>query len=137
MNKVVMARLVPRLPGLLFPTESVSSSWPGLSRPPTPFSKHKASAPEVRFFNMLAGEGGEAWVPGTSPGMTITLYLTIFTNENELDSHGLVPRIHAAPREPADIFAVLAVPSGGLFSHDGVDGRVKPDHDDLVSEAAP
>jgi hypothetical protein len=69
--------------------------------------------------------------------MTISLYLTGFTHENELDSRGLVPRVLAAPREPADVLAVLAFPSGGLFSHDGVDGRVKPDHDDLVSEAAP
>jgi hypothetical protein len=81
MNKIVMARLVLRLPGRSFPADSRTYKNPVIL--------------------------------------------------------GLVPRIHAAPREPADVFAVLAVPSGGLFSHDGVDGRVKPDHDDLVSEAAP
>jgi hypothetical protein len=45
---------------------------------------------------------------------------------------GLDPRIHAASNGLADAVAGLAFRGRDGFLRPGVDGRVKPDHDDVI-----
>jgi hypothetical protein len=57
---------------------------------------------------------------------------TIYKNHVIL---GLDPRIHAASHGPTNVLAEPAFRGGSWFLQPGVDGRVKPDHDNVFENA--
>jgi hypothetical protein len=48
---------------------------------------------------------------------------------------GLDPRIHAASHGLTNVLAGMAFRGGSWFLRPGVDGRVKPDHDEIIEVA--
>jgi hypothetical protein len=95
---------------------------------------HAASHGPTNVLAEPAFRGGSWFLQPGVDGRVKPNHDKVFDNagNSKPDSRGLDPRIHAASHGLTNVLAGLAFGGGGWCVRPGVDGRVKPDHDDLI-----